>query len=73
MTDAADSDVSIGGPHLAAAAIRAGLVDEYQQYLAPIIVGGGTAYLPTMCACNWSCSTSTVSHGVVVFCVTGSR
>ena len=46
MKDAATSDLGIGGPHLAAAAIRAGLVDEYQQFLTPIIVGGGTRYLP---------------------------
>lgn len=39
-------DVSIGGPQLAAQALRAGLVDEIQLYLNPIIVGGGTAALP---------------------------
>jgi dihydrofolate reductase len=46
MTDAADRDVSVGGPTLAAAAIRAGIVDEYQQFLTPHIVGGGTRFLP---------------------------
>ena len=46
MKDAATSDIGVGGPHLAAAAIRAGLVDEYQQFLTPIIVGGGTRFLP---------------------------
>lgn len=35
-------DVSIGGPTLAAAAIEAGLVDEYQLLLVPVAVGGGT-------------------------------
>lgn len=39
-------DVSIGGPGLAASAIRAGLVDEYHLYLTPIAVGGGTAVFP---------------------------
>jgi dihydrofolate reductase len=34
-------DISIGGPTLASAAIAAGLVDEYQLFLAPVIVGGG--------------------------------
>ncbi|TMK52068.1 MAG: deaminase [Actinobacteria bacterium] len=38
--------VSIGGPHLAAEAIRAGLVDEYRFFLAPVVIGGGTASLP---------------------------
>jgi riboflavin biosynthesis pyrimidine reductase len=41
-----DSDVSVAGPHLAAAAIRAGLVDEIHQFVSPVIVGGGTAWLP---------------------------
>jgi riboflavin biosynthesis pyrimidine reductase len=36
-----DSDISIGGPTLAAAAIAAGLVEEYQLFVAPVIVGGG--------------------------------
>jgi len=40
------ADVSIGGPTLAAHAIRAGLVDEYQFFVTPVIVGGGTSALP---------------------------
>ncbi len=39
-------NISIGGPHLAAAAIRAGLVDEYHQFVHPVVVGGGTHWLP---------------------------
>jgi dihydrofolate reductase len=34
-------DVSVGGPGLAASAIRAGLVDEYHLYVTPVLVGGG--------------------------------
>lgn len=41
-----DGDVSIGGPTLAAHAIKAGLVDEYQLFVTPIIVGGGLPALP---------------------------
>jgi dihydrofolate reductase len=41
------SDVSIGGPTLAAHAIKAGLVDEYQLFVIPVIVGGGLSALPT--------------------------
>ena len=41
-----DRDLGIGGPHLAAHALRAGLVDEYHLFVAPIVVGGGTAALP---------------------------
>jgi dihydrofolate reductase len=39
-------DISVGGPHLAAVAIEAGLVDEYHLFLYPIVVGGGTQALP---------------------------
>ncbi len=39
-------EVSIGGPTLAAHAIKAGLVDEYQLFVTPFIVGGGLAALP---------------------------
>ena len=39
-------DIGIGGPHLAAAAIRAGLVDEYHLLITPVVVGGGTGWLP---------------------------
>jgi dihydrofolate reductase len=42
----ASSDISVGGPQLAAAAIRAGLVDQYHQFLHPVVVGGGTHWLP---------------------------
>ncbi len=42
-----DADISIGGPTLAAHAVQAGLVDEFHQILAPVVVGGGTPWLPT--------------------------
>ena len=42
----ADADVSIGGPTLAAHAVRAGLVDEFQLFVNPVVVGGGTSWLP---------------------------
>src|SRR6188472_3841605 len=42
----ADRDVSIGGPTLAAQALKAGIVDEVSLFLAPMIVGGGTRALP---------------------------
>jgi dihydrofolate reductase len=43
---AASHDITIGGPHLAAEAFRAGLVDECQLFITPIVVGGGTQSLP---------------------------
>ncbi|TFD45137.1 deaminase [Cryobacterium frigoriphilum] len=42
----ADADIGVGGPTLAAHFIAAGLVDEYHQFLSPVIVGGGTRFLP---------------------------
>jgi dihydrofolate reductase len=43
---AADRDLTVGGARLAAQAISAGLVDEYQLFLVPAVVGGGTRALP---------------------------
>jgi dihydrofolate reductase len=42
----AGRDLSVGGPDLAAQAIKAGLVDEYHLFLTPIVVGGGKQSLP---------------------------
>jgi dihydrofolate reductase len=39
-------DINVGGPTLAASAIRAGLVDEYRFFVTPVLVGGGTPALP---------------------------
>jgi hypothetical protein len=44
--DATDKDVSIGGAGLAAAAIKLGLVDELRMFRNPVLVGGGTPFLP---------------------------
>lgn len=44
--DALDHDVTIDGPTLAAHALRAGMVDEVQPYLAPVAVGGGLRFWP---------------------------
>jgi dihydrofolate reductase len=46
MKASAASDINVGGPTLAATAIKAGLVDEYHLFLHPIVVGGGTQALP---------------------------
>ena len=46
LKDAAEHDLSVGGPHLAAEALRAGLVDECHLFLAPVVVGGGNRALP---------------------------
>jgi dihydrofolate reductase len=41
-----DGDITVGGPGLAAHALRAGLVDECRLFLNPVVVGGGTPSLP---------------------------
>src|SRR5713101_7232891 len=43
---AAGRDMTVGGPELAAQAIRAGLVDECHLLVTPIVVGGGKPSLP---------------------------
>ena len=42
----AERDLIVGGPGLAAQAIRAGLVDEWQLLLVPVVVGGGIRFFP---------------------------
>jgi len=42
----AERDLSVGGPGLAARVFAAGLVDECHLIVAPIVVGGGTRWLP---------------------------
>ncbi|MFL6010011.1 MAG: dihydrofolate reductase family protein [Rubrobacteraceae bacterium] len=44
--EATEKDVEIGGAGLAAAAIELGLVDELRMFRYPVVVGGGTPYLP---------------------------
>jgi dihydrofolate reductase len=44
--DATDKDVQVGGAGLAAQAVELGLVDELRMFRYPIVVGGGTPFLP---------------------------
>jgi dihydrofolate reductase len=41
-----ERSIGIGGATLAAAALRAGLVDECRIFLNPVVVGGGLRFLP---------------------------
>ena len=43
---AADRDVAVAGPALAAHAIATGLVDEVHVIVAPVVVGGGKRLFP---------------------------
>ena len=46
LKETAQQPLSVGGPTLAAEALRAGLVDECHLFLNPVVVGAGTAALP---------------------------
>ncbi|MFJ9610648.1 dihydrofolate reductase family protein [Kitasatospora sp. NPDC101176] len=43
---ATDLDLAVGGAGLAAAAVELGLVDELRILRHPVVVGGGTPFLP---------------------------
>jgi dihydrofolate reductase len=44
---AARSDLIVGGPNLAAQAVKAGLVDECRLFIWPVLLGGGKPALAT--------------------------
>jgi dihydrofolate reductase len=46
LKEDASRDLAIAGAEIAAVAIRAGLVDEFQMFLSPVAVGGGKSFLP---------------------------
>lgn len=39
-------EITINGSELAAHAVRAGLIDEFQMIVFPVIVGGGKRFFP---------------------------
>jgi dihydrofolate reductase len=47
MKAQAPRDITVGGPHLAAQAISAGLVDDIHLFISPVLVGGGNRALPS--------------------------
>jgi riboflavin biosynthesis pyrimidine reductase len=46
LKESTEGDIGVGGPGLAAHALKAGLVDECRRFIAPVIVGGGKRWLP---------------------------
>jgi dihydrofolate reductase len=64
---AADHDLTVGGADLAAQAIAAGLVDEYQLFIVPTIVGGGTRSLPGQVRLNLALAAEHRFRGGVVY------
>jgi dihydrofolate reductase len=43
-----DGDIDVGGPTLASAFIRRGLVDEFRLLVHPVILGGGLPFFPQL-------------------------
>jgi dihydrofolate reductase len=41
-------DMDVGGPTLASAFIRAGLIDEFRMALHPVVLGSGTLFFPRL-------------------------
>ena len=69
LKDTAVRDLTVGGAHLAAQAIAAGLVDEYQLFVVPAVVGGGTRALPDQVRLNLALAEEhRFSSGTVYLC-----
>ncbi len=47
MKASATADLTLGGAHLAAQALKAGLIDECHLFIRPVLVGGGKPALPS--------------------------
>ena len=41
-------DIAVGGAGLASACMKLGLIDEWQLFVSPVLLGGGTPYFPTL-------------------------
>ena len=69
LKEAAARDLTVGGTHLAAQAIAADLVDEYQLFVVPAVVGGGTRALPGQVRLNLALAEERkFGSGVVYLC-----
>jgi dihydrofolate reductase len=41
-------DLAVGGAGLASTFVKVGLIDEYRLFVSPVVLGGGTPYLPAL-------------------------
>ena len=48
MKEEPGGDIGVGGAGLASTLIRLGLVDEFQLFVNPVVLGGGTPFFPSL-------------------------
>jgi len=48
LKEQAGKDIAVGGAGLARACMKLGLIDEWRLFVSPVILGGGTPYLPLL-------------------------
>ena len=48
LKEQSGKDLGVGGAGLASTLIELGLVDEYRPFVAPVVLGGGTPFLPAL-------------------------
>lgn len=48
LKEEGDGVMEVGGANLAASLIPHGLIDEYQLFLVPVVLGGGTPFFPAL-------------------------
>jgi dihydrofolate reductase len=45
-----DGEIAVGGPGLAGACVELDLIDEYEPFISPVVVGGGLPFFPALAA-----------------------
>jgi dihydrofolate reductase len=48
LKEESENDLGVGGAGLAGTLIEAGLVDEFELFLCPVVLGGGTPFFPAL-------------------------
>jgi dihydrofolate reductase len=48
LREQSGKDIAVGGAGLASTCIELGLVDEYQVFVSPVVVGGGKPFFPAL-------------------------
>ena len=48
LKEETDKDIGVGGAALAASCIELGLVDEFDLFVYPVVLGGGTPFFPAL-------------------------